>query len=151
MNLSLFHNWLIQKFTIILRFFQNWSVKKKCYHKQNSRIAQNSHDENFFDETQNLISLWSQNLTHKIWVKSETNFFSKGGTLWYFFDVPKIIKGSPLWMEKKMFVYDSTQISCGHFELQVEVAITTTKCHTLPSVVKTTIKYNCPVNFQCKM
>ena len=35
----------------------------------------------FWNETQNLKSLWSKDYTHKIWVKSETKLFSisKGG------------------------------------------------------------------------
>ena len=35
----------------------------------------------FFDETQNLKSLWSKDCTHEMWVKLETIFFfvSKGG------------------------------------------------------------------------
>ena len=43
----------------------------------------------FFEKNpQNLKSLWSKGLTHKIWVKSETKIFFrfKGGTLWCFSD-----------------------------------------------------------------
>ena len=49
---------------------------------------------NFFDETQNLKSLWSKDCTHKIWMKSETNFFFcfKGGTLWCFSDFQSLNK-----------------------------------------------------------
>ena len=67
----------------------------------------------FFDETQNLKSLWSQDLTHKIWVKSETkNFFFQRGDPLVFFWFSKNNQRVPPLNRKKIFVSDSTQISC---------------------------------------
>ena len=67
----------------------------------------------FFDETQNLESLWSQDLTHKIWVKSETkNFFFQRGDPLVFFWFSKNHQRVPPLNREKFFVSDSTQILC---------------------------------------
>ena len=52
------------------------------------------------------LKIWNPNGLRISHIKFEWNrrqkfFFSKGGTLWYFSDFQKIIKGSPLWIRKK--------------------------------------------------
>ena len=78
-----------------------------------------------FDEIQNMQSLWLRDITHKIWVESETkNFFRfKGGTLWWFFENQKNTKGSPVWKKKilspislKFYVWDPETIRISDFE-----------------------------------
>ena len=71
----------------------------------------------FFDETQNLKSLWSQDLTCKIWVKLETKvFFSKGGggPFGIFLIFKKLSKGPPPLNRKKKFcLWFHSNFMCG--------------------------------------
>ena len=79
-----------------------------------------------FYEIQNMQSLWPKDITHKIWVESETKifFWFKGGTLWWFFENQKNTKGSPLWKKKfflspislKFYVWDPETIRISDFE-----------------------------------
>ena len=63
-----------------------------------------------FYETQNLKSLYSKNLTHKIWVKSVTIFSPKGGPFGIILIVTNHQMVPSLNWEKKFS--DSTQILC---------------------------------------
>ena len=104
-------------------------ILKPWKSEKNQRVPPLKMKKNFvsdFDEIQNMQSLWPKDFTHKIWVESETKifFWFKGGTLWWFFENQKNIKGSPLWKKKfflspislKFYEWDPETIRISDFE-----------------------------------